>query len=236
MANVVGKFGFIPIVTYDQSKNHGLNHLVMEDVLSLKLRPMDAEIGTTYHWTWMTGTKSSEEPHTGWCGFMEIASGKGSYEKAAMIPLPFVNLHLLTPPQLTPVFISRLKKARSGNKIRDIVSQADKTDELSKVIVRLGEFHLLMSYMGEVVKIMGGSVMGELSGELFSKNASITSSFTVSGSYRSFDFGVEKDFLSVLTTKISGEFTRCYICPPTKNIFKPKSSTLKTLEERRNKS
>ncbi|GBO29606.1 hypothetical protein AVEN_2746-1 [Araneus ventricosus] len=43
-------------------KNHGLNHLVMEDVLSLKLRPMDAEIGTTYHRIWMAGPKSAKEP------------------------------------------------------------------------------------------------------------------------------------------------------------------------------
>ncbi|GBM42127.1 hypothetical protein AVEN_99051-1 [Araneus ventricosus] len=45
-ANIGGKFGFIPIVIHDWLKNHGLNLLVMEDVLSLKLRPMDVKIGT----------------------------------------------------------------------------------------------------------------------------------------------------------------------------------------------
>ncbi|GBM82826.1 hypothetical protein AVEN_180914-1 [Araneus ventricosus] len=64
-ANIVGKFGFIPIITHDWRKNHGLNHLVMEGVLSLKLRPMDAEIGTTYHCIWMADPKSAKEPHTG---------------------------------------------------------------------------------------------------------------------------------------------------------------------------
>jgi len=53
----------------------------------------------------------------------------------------------------------------------DIVSQVDQNDELSKVIVRLGGFHLLMSYMGTVGKIMGGSGMEELWSEVFAKNA-----------------------------------------------------------------
>ncbi|GBM30728.1 hypothetical protein AVEN_259588-1 [Araneus ventricosus] len=44
----------------------------------------------------------------------------------------------------------------------DIVSQADETDELDIIIVKLGGFHLLMSYMGAVVKIMGGSGLEEM--------------------------------------------------------------------------
>ncbi|KAJ8888474.1 hypothetical protein PR048_007964 [Dryococelus australis] len=103
-ANVVGRFSFIPIVTYDRSKNHGLNPMVMEDVLSLKLRPMDAEIGTMYHWIWMAGTKSYEEHYMGWSGFMEIAAGKISYEKSAVIPLPFVNLQPSNPASINTCF------------------------------------------------------------------------------------------------------------------------------------
>ncbi|GBN28720.1 hypothetical protein AVEN_221430-1 [Araneus ventricosus] len=80
-ANIAGKFGFIPIVTHDWDefwwpKNHVLNRLVMEGVLSLKVRSMDAKIGTIYHWIWTAGPKSSEEPHTGWNGFMKNVAGK----------------------------------------------------------------------------------------------------------------------------------------------------------------
>ncbi|GBN17365.1 hypothetical protein AVEN_149644-1 [Araneus ventricosus] len=90
--NILGKFGIIPIVIHDWRKNHGLNHLVMEDVPSLKLRPMDAEIGTIYYWIWTADPKSAAEPHKEWSGFMEILAGKRCYEKSAVIPLPFVNL------------------------------------------------------------------------------------------------------------------------------------------------
>ncbi|GBO07852.1 hypothetical protein AVEN_191274-1 [Araneus ventricosus] len=53
----------------------------------------------------------------------------------------------------------------------DIVSQTDKIDELSKVIVRLGGFHLLISCMGAVGKIMGDSGLEEMWYEVFAKKA-----------------------------------------------------------------
>ncbi|GBN42371.1 hypothetical protein AVEN_269458-1 [Araneus ventricosus] len=56
-------------------------------------------------------------------------------------------------------------------KAMDIVSQTDKIDELSEVIVRLGGFHFLISCMGAVGKIMGGSGLEEMCYEVFAKNA-----------------------------------------------------------------
>ena len=44
----------------------------------------------------------------------------------------------------------------------DVVAASASGDELSSVIVRLGGFHLLMSYMGAVGYIMGGSGLKEL--------------------------------------------------------------------------
>ncbi|GBL92192.1 hypothetical protein AVEN_39267-1 [Araneus ventricosus] len=70
-ANIVGKFRFIRILTHDWPKNYGLNRLAMEGVLSLKFGPMDAKIGTIYHWIWTAGPKSAEVPHTGCSGFMK---------------------------------------------------------------------------------------------------------------------------------------------------------------------
>ncbi|GBM29819.1 hypothetical protein AVEN_48270-1 [Araneus ventricosus] len=51
----------------------------------------------------------------------------------------------------------------------DIVPRADETDELPKATVRLGVFHLLMSYLGAVRKIMAGSGLEEML--YFFKNA-----------------------------------------------------------------
>ncbi|GBN00097.1 hypothetical protein AVEN_170234-1 [Araneus ventricosus] len=63
--------------------------------LLLKLRLMDAEIGTTYHRIWMAGPISAEEPHIVWSVFMEIATWKRCYEKSAA--LPYFNLQLSSP-------------------------------------------------------------------------------------------------------------------------------------------
>ncbi|GBN62524.1 hypothetical protein AVEN_161443-1 [Araneus ventricosus] len=53
----------------------------------------------------------------------------------------------------------------------DIVSQVDEIDELSTVIVRLGGFHLLMSYMCAEGKLVGCSGLKEMWYEVFAKNA-----------------------------------------------------------------
>ncbi|GBN50756.1 hypothetical protein AVEN_185748-1 [Araneus ventricosus] len=126
---------------------------------------MDAEIGTTCHWIWMSGSKSAEEPHKGWSGFMDIVAGKRCYDKSAVIPFPFVNLQPSDPISINTCLHVSAEECRKLQqrcivtfklplfiKAIDIVSQADEIDELSKVIVRLGGFHLLMSYMGAVAK------------------------------------------------------------------------------------
>ncbi|GBM70814.1 hypothetical protein AVEN_142100-1 [Araneus ventricosus] len=96
----------------------------MEDVLSLKLPPMDAEIGTINHRIRMVGSSQLKN---------FIRDGVVSW------------------------------RLRQGKDVMpDIVSQADVIDDLSNVIVILGAFHLLMSYMGAVGQIMGGSGLKEM--------------------------------------------------------------------------
>ncbi|GBM54180.1 hypothetical protein AVEN_64526-1 [Araneus ventricosus] len=106
---------------------------------------------------------------------MEITAGKRCYAKSAVILLAFVNLQPSNPTLIKTCLRFAAEKFRKRQqscivtfdqplfiKAMDIVSQADEIDELSKVIVRLGGFHLLMSYMGAVGKIMGGSGLEEM--------------------------------------------------------------------------
>ncbi|GBM23746.1 hypothetical protein AVEN_271111-1 [Araneus ventricosus] len=156
-ANVVGNFEFIPSVTHDKPKNQELNRLVMEDVLSLKLRPMDTEIGMAYHWIGMAVTKSAEEPHTGWSGFREIAAEQVCYEKSAVIPLPFVNLRPSNLTSISTCLRFAAEKCRKRQK-RCIVT----LDQPFFIKRLLGGFHLLMSYMGSEGKMMGFSGLEEM--------------------------------------------------------------------------
>ncbi|GBL90431.1 hypothetical protein AVEN_178858-1 [Araneus ventricosus] len=117
----------------------------MEGVLSLKFRPMDAKIGTIYHWIWTAGPKSAEEPHTGWSGFIKNAAGKRLYEKSAVIPLSFVNLQPSNPTSVNTCLCFADEECRKRQqrcimtfaqppfiKAMDIISQSYDTDELSK--------------------------------------------------------------------------------------------------------
>lgn len=124
------------------------------------------------------------EPHAGWSGYIKVAARHHEYETSAVIPLPFVNLE---PTNLTTINTCVRYAAEECQKRRqkcivtfdqplfikavDIVSQADETDVLSSVIVRLGGLHLLMSYMGAVGRSMGESGLEELWEEVYAKNA-----------------------------------------------------------------
>ncbi|GBN79298.1 hypothetical protein AVEN_78919-1 [Araneus ventricosus] len=101
---------------------------------------------------------------------MEIAAGKRCYDKSAVIPFPVVNLQPSNPTSNNPCLRFAVEECRKQQQrcivtfylplfIRaiDIVPQEDVIDEPSNVIVILGEFHLLMSYMGAVGKIIDGN-------------------------------------------------------------------------------
>ncbi|KAJ8897634.1 hypothetical protein PR048_002983 [Dryococelus australis] len=90
---------------------------------------------------------------------------KRSYEKSAVIPCPSSILQNSNPTSVNTCLRFAAEECRKRQqrcivmfdkplfiKAMDIVFWADETDELSKMIVRLGGFHLLMSYMGAVRK------------------------------------------------------------------------------------
>lgn len=52
-----------------------------------------------------------------------------------------------------------------------IVSQADETDVISSVMVRLEGLHLLLSYAGEMGKLMIGSSIEEIWKQIYAKNS-----------------------------------------------------------------
>lgn len=56
-------------------------------------------------------------------------------------------------------------------KAREIVSAAPQGSELSKIIIRLGGFHLLVSFMGAIGHIMQGSGMKEVLAEIYASKS-----------------------------------------------------------------
>lgn len=56
-------------------------------------------------------------------------------------------------------------------KATKIVASADKADPISNIFVRLGGFHLLMSFLGSIGHIMGGSGLDEAMELIYAKNS-----------------------------------------------------------------
>lgn len=177
---------------------------------------------------------------------MEIAAGQSSYDQSAVIPLPFVNLQPSHPTSINTCLRFAAEECTKRQqkcivtfdqplfiKATDIVSQADETDVLSTVIVRLGGFHLLMSYMGAVAKIMGGSGMEEIWEKVFAKNSVVhmTNGHAYARALRAhslsqaaiahliFEYCEEEGFLTSLHVQTLRRFYTAFSTPPMKNPF-----------------
>jgi hypothetical protein len=107
-------------------------------------------------------------PSPSWGGFMQLASKGENYERTRIEILPFINRQLTNPSSIyTALNFSRKQSSLHGMetcfvtfdqplnaKAIEIVA----SDEiLQGVVVILGGFHLLVSFMGSVGYIMGGS-------------------------------------------------------------------------------
>jgi len=56
-------------------------------------------------------------------------------------------------------------------KAREIVAASPNTSELSKIVVRLGGFHLLMSFLGSIGYIMDGSDLKEVLSVIYARHS-----------------------------------------------------------------
>lgn len=126
---------------------------------------------------WILGKFLHQPCFPGWQGFMSEITSALPYVKSRVLALPFVN----HPPTqlstiLTVLIYAAEESKKSGQstcivtfdqplymKAKDIVLQNNSEHgELSNVIVRLGGFHLLMSFLGSIGFLMTGSGLAEL--------------------------------------------------------------------------
>lgn len=124
---------------------------------------------------WLYGKSLNKQLMQGWNGFMEQVSDGLEFSRSKILFLPFIRA---PPTDYNTVFTSLMEVSNQstahGQKItfvtfdqplfikaRDIV-ESGHHPELNSVVVRLGGFHLLLSFMGCIGTIMGGSGLKEL--------------------------------------------------------------------------
>lgn len=168
---VVGNFGHVQVQKFEKCER-GLkqvlipNYAADEDIKKI-LTP----------WTdiiWFYG-KKDELDVPGWNGFMEILNTTKEYSESEIVPLPFINN---PPSQYETIYTSLLEAVENSklnghkstivtfdqplyHKAKDITTSSN-DPRLESVVIRLGGFHLLMSYMGSIGYMMNGSGLKEL--------------------------------------------------------------------------
>lgn len=178
-AKDIAASGTIPLTTF-QKTSDGLESIALIDinekspVRAVRISPTD--------FLWIFGKWKEHLNILGWNGFMETVTSHRSYQRSRTLILPFLN----APPANMDTLYSVLLNAveRLGNnqkgcfvtfdqplyyKAREIVASSGRDSPLSSVIVRLGGFHLLMSFLGAIGYIMDGSGLQDVLSTIYAR-------------------------------------------------------------------
>lgn len=176
----------IPTVPYHFSDTNGLEALEYLDMSDMKNFNLSASppISSTYSlYLWAKAFGTPKLPS--WSGFMEVLNDIEMPQTSNVVCLPFIN----QPPSHPTTIYTALHYAQSQSesmaqnivfvtydqplyfKARAIVAESQKHGYLKHVVVRLGGFHCLMSYLGAVGYIMSGAGLDSLWSTVYAPNS-----------------------------------------------------------------
>ena len=180
-ASEISQFSQIPIKKYTKSPGIGINQVVIGPLEPPKKQPPILKLAKTLDDMWLSSFSvllPLQVKCPNWSGFMQVAVKGQLYETSSIQILPFINLD---PTKLDTIYsalcfaqdqIARQDTLWNGvdqnnkmlgavtfdqplyAKAYDIIKASS---DLDRIILRLGGFHLLMSYMGSIGFIMKGS-------------------------------------------------------------------------------
>lgn len=137
---------------------------------------------STSDFSWLYEKYVNKSPSVGWNNYMEKITEVFHYEKSRVVCMPFI---LAIPSNYDTLYTTLLQAtARTESigqkytyitfdqplyiKARDIL-QSNEDSRLKNVILRLGGFHILMSYLGAIGHIMDGSGLKEVLSTIFAE-------------------------------------------------------------------
>lgn len=134
---------------------------------------------------WLYGKWACVAGIPGWNGFMEEVTVNKSFVRSKVMFLPFINGSPSDYDTIYTTLCSALDRSKATRckscivtfdqplfwKAHDIVSNADPSSELSSIIVRLGGFHILLSFLGAIGYIMSGSGLEDLLKIIYAENS-----------------------------------------------------------------
>ncbi|KAJ8043553.1 hypothetical protein HOLleu_10691 [Holothuria leucospilota] len=168
----------IPIHYYDPPTEVGLSKIFFKNMLELK-RPLTypAEVG--YNTFWQIAKKFAKSPIPNWTGFMSNVAECQHTSKANITFLPLIDLKPSNPTCIYSTMLFVINQAHTLN-IPTPVLTFDQplwlkayeiaTSKALKIVLILGGFHTLMSFLGSIGYIMKGSGLEEAIGTIYGKN------------------------------------------------------------------
>lgn len=178
-AESMGNFRQITFKTFQPTNNEGLKNVIFEYIVNFST--VLEYVISQLHLLWIFGKFMNIPFIPGWSAFMAEITKNEPFSQTSILPLQFVN----SPPSNYDIIYTVLnfasKKCTTMNqntcfvtfdqplyiKARDVV---EKTLMFLNVIVRLGDFHLLISFMGAIRYIMVGSRLKELFSIIYAPN------------------------------------------------------------------
>lgn len=168
--------GVLQLKTFENLNGRGLKNILIEALPCLEALNTKVQMPSTTDLLWMCGKFFGVADIPGWRGFMEVITAGKEFQQTKVLCLPFVNS---LPTHYDTIYTVLCKAVEESHKVwlkttfvtfdqplyvkaRDIVSAAGPDSVLSNVVVRLGGFHLLMSFLGCIGFIMAGSGLKDL--------------------------------------------------------------------------
>lgn len=184
-AEDIAKIGFVELKQFEKKNSDGLKKLIIENVYDEACNKFYEISMEDFSFLY---SKFLNVNSVGWSGYMERIHAQKSYDTSKIIPLSFLN-HL--PSNYDTIFTVLVQAADYSKKFkqdtmfvtfdqplwqksREILASVDPKNDpynLSSVIVRLGGFHLLMSFLGSVGNIMDGSGLKEALSEIYAEKS-----------------------------------------------------------------
>lgn len=180
----LGALGTVPLITYEKRNTASSQVLLAANMDSL--RPISHNIlPTICDFMWLYAKWSFTTNITGWNGFMEEVTTGESFAKSKIICLPFIDAPPSDYDTIYTALLFAVDQCTIANqeacivtfdlplymKAHDIIHSADLNDPVKNLIVRLGGFHLLMSFLESIGYIMGGSGLADIFNNIYATNS-----------------------------------------------------------------
>lgn len=174
--SMVGPRGELELVQYRKPTKNGLEMITVRDIeIAQCINDRTLDI------LWLLNFTQDPPTVGNWSGFMESSMNSSvQFETSEVKVLPFINKPAGNPSAIFTALVFASDQCRTVGQTTCFVTFdqplyakaveiASSCPQLTNVVIRLGGFHLLMSFLGAIGYIMGGSGLQELWETVYAK-------------------------------------------------------------------